>query len=138
MEPALDSAEGRIGARERIDAGLGEWTQGRDPRDVMETLQAVGVPAGILEHPAHHMSDPQLSHRGYAKLVVQPDYEAIMLEGPPFLGDDLPEVIVEPAPMLGQHTRDIARELLGLSDDEIEALMAEGVIEDPPKEFKLL
>ena len=43
-----------------------------------------------------------------------------------------------PAPLLGEHTRDVARELLGLSDDEIEALVDEGVIEDPPAEFKIL
>ena len=55
-----------------------------------------------------------MSHRGYQRLVAQPDYEAILLEGPSFLGSDLPEVIVEPAPMLGEHTRSIAARLLGL------------------------
>ena len=133
-DPAYDRAEGRIAAREAIDAQLSEWTQARDPRSVMETLQDAGVPAGIVAHPIHHMSDPQLLHRGYPKLVVQPDYESIMLEGPPFLGSDLPEPIVAPAPLLGEHTRAVARDLLGLGDAEVEALLAEGVIEDPPKE----
>jgi crotonobetainyl-CoA:carnitine CoA-transferase CaiB-like acyl-CoA transferase len=137
-DPAFDSAEGRIGQRERIDEALAAWTRARDPRSVMETLQEAGVPAGIVAHPGHHMSDPQLLHRGFPKLVVQPDYEAVMLEGPLFLGSDLPEVVVEPAPMLGEHTREIASQLLGLSGAEIEALMSEGVIEDPPAEFKQL
>jgi crotonobetainyl-CoA:carnitine CoA-transferase CaiB-like acyl-CoA transferase len=137
-DPAFDSAEGRIGQRERIDEALAAWTRASDPRTVMETLQEAGVPAGIVAHPGHHMSDPQLLHRGFPKLVVQPDYEAVMLEGPLFLGSDLPEVVVEPAPMLGEHTREIASQLLGLSGAEIEALMSEGVIEDPPAEFKQL
>ncbi len=137
-DPSLDTAEGRIERRERIDEELSAWTRARDPRNVMETLQEAGVPAGIVAHPIHHMSDPQLLHRGYPKLVVQPDYESLMLEGPPFLGSDLPEVVTEPAPLLGEHTRDIARELLGLTDAEIEALIEEGVIEDPPAEFKIL
>ena len=137
-DPALDSTEGRLAATALLDEKLGEWTADRSPRVVMETLQAVGVPAGIVEHPEHHMSDPQLTHRGYQKLVNQPDYEAILVEGPPFLGSDLPEVIVDPAPMLGEHTREVARELLGLSDAEIAGLMDEGVLEDPPAEFKLL
>ncbi|MAE96830.1 MAG: CoA transferase [Deltaproteobacteria bacterium] len=137
-DPSLDSAEGRIAARERIDEGLSVWTRAREPRVVMETLQEVGVPAGIVAHPGHHMSDPQLVHRGYPKLVVQPDFEALMLEGPSFLGSDLPEVIVEPAPMLGEHTRQIASQILGLSDAETQALIDEGVIEDPPTEFKIL
>jgi crotonobetainyl-CoA:carnitine CoA-transferase CaiB-like acyl-CoA transferase len=137
-DAALDTAEGRMARREAIDEGLTAWTSAREPREVMETLQAAGVPAGIVAHPAHHLSDPQLAHRGYPKPVVQPDYESIIVEGPPFLGSDLPEPIVGPAPWLGEHTRDVARELLGLSDDEIQALVDEGVIEDPPKEFKLL
>jgi crotonobetainyl-CoA:carnitine CoA-transferase CaiB-like acyl-CoA transferase len=137
-DPALDTAEGRMARRAAIDEGLTAWTSTREPREVMETLQAAGVPAGIVAHPGHHMSDPQLQHRGYAKLVVQPDYESLLLEGPPFLGSDLPEPIVGPAPKLGEHTRDVAREILGLSDDEIQALIDEAVLEDPPKEFKRL
>jgi crotonobetainyl-CoA:carnitine CoA-transferase CaiB-like acyl-CoA transferase len=137
-DPALDTAEGRMARREAIDAGLADWTRAREPRAVMEALQAVGVPAGMVAHAGHHVSDPQLAHRGYAKLVAQPGYESILVEGPPFLGSDLPEPIVGPAPLLGEHTREVAREVLGLSDAEIQALIDEGVIEDPPKEFKRL
>jgi crotonobetainyl-CoA:carnitine CoA-transferase CaiB-like acyl-CoA transferase len=134
----LDTVEGRMARRAAIDERLTAWTSTRGPREVMETLQAVGVPAGIVAHAAHHLSDPQLQHRGYRKLVVQPEYESIVVEGPPFLASDLPEPIVRPAPRLGEHTREVVREILGLSDDEIQALIDEGVIEDPPKEFKLL
>jgi crotonobetainyl-CoA:carnitine CoA-transferase CaiB-like acyl-CoA transferase len=137
-DPALDTAEGRIARRAAIDEGLTAWTSARDPREVMETLQAAGVPAGIVAHPGHHLSDPQLLHRGYPKLVVQPEYESILVEGPPFLGSDLPEPVIAPAPKLGEHTRDVAREILGLSDAEIQALVDAGVLEDPPKEFKRL
>jgi crotonobetainyl-CoA:carnitine CoA-transferase CaiB-like acyl-CoA transferase len=137
-DPALDTAEGRMARREAIDAGLGAWTRTREPRAVMEALQAVGVPAGIVAHPGHQMSDPQLLHRGFLRLVVQPEYESLLLEGPPFLGSDLPEPIVGPAPRLGEHTREVAREVLGLSDAEIQALVDAGVLEDPPKEFKRL
>jgi crotonobetainyl-CoA:carnitine CoA-transferase CaiB-like acyl-CoA transferase len=137
-DATLDTVEGRMARREAIDERLRAWTSTRESREVMEMLQAVGVPAGIVAHPAHHLSDPQLQHRGYPKLVVQPEYESILVEGPPFLASDLPEPIVEPAPRLGEHTREVAREILGLSDDEIRALIDEGVIEDPPKEFKLL
>jgi len=134
----FDTAAGRIAEREKLDALLGEWTSQHESRAVMEQLQAVGVPAGLLAHPEHHMSDPQLMHRGYQKLIVQPDYESLLVEGPPFLGSDLPDVLTNPAPMLGEHTREIAAELLGLSQGEIEELIEARVIEDPPKEFKAL
>jgi crotonobetainyl-CoA:carnitine CoA-transferase CaiB-like acyl-CoA transferase len=137
-ETNYDTTAGRLASREKLDELVGTWTAEHDNRAVMETLQAAGVPAGIVAHPAHHMGDPQMTHRGYQKLVVQPDFEAIMVEGPPFLGSDLPEVIVEPAPMLGEHTREVASRLLDLSDAEIQALVDDGVLEDPPGAFKLL
>jgi crotonobetainyl-CoA:carnitine CoA-transferase CaiB-like acyl-CoA transferase len=137
-DPRFATAAGRIQARAELDEHVQAWTSDQTPRAVMEKRQAAGSPAGIVAHPEHHLGDPQLAHREYLKLVVQPDYEAIMLEGPSFLGDDLPEVIVEPAPLLGEHTREIAAEILGLSAAEIDALIADGVIEDPPAEFKLL
>ena len=137
-DSSLDTAEGRLAARERIDAGIGEWTLEHEPRTVMETLQAVGVPSGIVAHPGHHIGDPQLAHRGYPKLVDQQGLTSMLLEGPAFLGSDMPEVIVTQAPWLGEHTREIAKRLLGLSDDEIESLVQDGVLEDPPEEFKVV
>jgi crotonobetainyl-CoA:carnitine CoA-transferase CaiB-like acyl-CoA transferase len=132
---AYDSAAGRMQRRQAIDASLEEWTTGRAPRDVMEALQAAGVPAGIVAHAGHHLGDPQLAHRNYPKLVDQQGLGSMLLEGPPFLGSDMPEVIVHQAPWLGEHTREIAADLLGLSDREIQSLIDEQVLEDPPGEF---
>jgi crotonobetainyl-CoA:carnitine CoA-transferase CaiB-like acyl-CoA transferase len=135
-KPAFANAAGRIAEREAIDAELAKWTATLDPRSVMERLQAVGVPCGMVAHPAHHMGDPQMTHRNYAKFVDQPGLGTILLEGPAFIGSDLPEVITRPAPWLGEHTREIASRLLGLSDDEIESLIEAKVLEDPPEEYQ--
>jgi len=129
--PEYREAAGRIERRAEIDRALAEWTAERGPREVMETLQGRGVPAGIVAHPGHHFEDPQLAARGYFKPVEQGDLGRIVLEGMPFLGSDLPEPITAPAPLLGEHTREICRERLGLSDAEIEALFEAGVLEDP-------
>ena len=137
-DPGLEQLAGRTTSRSVIEAGLEAWTRERTPREVMELLQAVGVPCGIVAHPAHHMSDPQMLHREYAKPVEQQELSTILLEGPAFLGSDLPEVITEQAPLLGEHTREVAERLLGLSAEEIEELITEGVLEDPPTEFKLV
>ncbi len=76
-----------------------------------------------------------MAHRNYPKLLDQQDLAPILLEGPAFLGSDLPEVIVTQAPLLGEHTREIASRRLGLAEEEIQALVDEGVLEDPPGEF---
>ena len=99
----------------------------------MDTLQAHGVPAGIVAHAAHHFDDPHLGARGYRRPVEQPGIGRVVMEGPAFRGSDLPESIVKPAPMLGEHTREIASRLLGLSDAEIAERIDAGVLEDPPE-----
>lgn len=137
-DPAFDTLEGRLARRAEIDASLEEFTSGLDPRDAMETLQAGGVPAGIIAHPGHFLADPQLTFRGYPKLVDQQGLTTMLLEGPAFLGSDLPEVIVTQAPWLGEHTREVAERLLGLSPAEIEDLVQKDVLEDPPAEFKVV
>ena len=47
---------------------------------------------------------------------------------------DLPPTADGPAPLLGQHTREVCRELLDLADPEIDALVAEGVLEEAREE----
>ncbi len=128
------TGSGRVARRDEIDAKLAEWTAARTPREVMERLQARGVPAGIVAHARHHMEDPHLAARDYLKPIDQKPLGRIVLEGPAFRGSDLPDPIVRPAPMLGEHTREVCRELLDLSDPEIDRLIAEGALEEwtPP------
>ena len=133
-EPAYAAAAGRIAAREVIDAELEQWTAQHGPREVMERLQAAGVPAGLLAHAKHHFEDPHLAARRYPQPVDQPGIGSLLFEGPAFRGSRLPDPIVGPAPRLGEHTREIAAELLGLSESEIRGLLAAGVLEDPPEE----
>ena len=54
------------------------------------------------------------------------------LENGPFRSRTLPPVRLGPAPQHGEHTREICATLLGLSEPEIEALLARGVLEGPP------
>ncbi len=128
--PEYRTASGRLAHQDELDARLGEWTADRTPQEVAQRLQAEGVPAGDVQHAAHQLADPQLAARGYARVVDQPGVGGMVFEGPSFRGTDLPEPIIGPAPLLGQHTREVARELLGLSEPEIDALVAEGVLEE--------
>jgi crotonobetainyl-CoA:carnitine CoA-transferase CaiB-like acyl-CoA transferase len=130
-EDALASAAGRLARRAEIDARLAEWTRERGAREATQALQARGVPAGFVAHGGHHLEDPQLEARGYLQRIEQPGVGPLVLEGPAFRGSDLPGPIVAPAPELGEHTRRLARELLGLDDAEISRLVEAGVLEEP-------
>ena len=52
------------------------------------------------------------------------------MEGPAFRASGMQDVFIGQAPLLGEHTRQLAREL-GLADEEIEKLVAAGTLEVP-------
>jgi crotonobetainyl-CoA:carnitine CoA-transferase CaiB-like acyl-CoA transferase len=131
-DPALASAEGRRAAHDAIDAHLSAWTSARSDREVMETLQSFGVPAGMMNYASDEPNDPHLQARGYLAQVDQPGIGRMILEGPAFYGSAMPRPFIGPAPELGEHTREIAVSLLGLSSERAEELIAAGVLEVTP------
>jgi crotonobetainyl-CoA:carnitine CoA-transferase CaiB-like acyl-CoA transferase len=56
--------------------------------------------------------------------------EEVVMENGPTRAERMQDPDVRPAPFRGQHTREICRSLLGLSDREISALVDEGVLEE--------
>jgi crotonobetainyl-CoA:carnitine CoA-transferase CaiB-like acyl-CoA transferase len=80
------------------------------------------------------LDDPHFAARGYPRPIVQPDLGPITMEGPAFRATGMADAFIGPAPKLGEHTRDIARDLLGLDDGEIDRLLAAGVLEQPKAE----
>ncbi|SHN17047.1 CaiB/BaiF CoA transferase family protein [Cryptosporangium aurantiacum] len=130
-DPALATAAGRIAAREKLDAQLAEWTATLAPREVMALLQDAGVPAGAMQRLTEYPADPQLAARGFLRPVTHPFIgHEFLTEAGPARFEHVAEPELRPAPLAGQHTREIARELLGLDDARIEALLAAGVLEE--------
>ena len=66
----------------------------------------------------------------FVRVILQPDWEPLFVEGDCYRADELvPAAVGGPAPRHGEHTRDIAAELLGLDDEEVDRLIAAGVLE---------
>ncbi len=99
----------------------------------MAALQAVRVPAAILNDVADLMEDPHLVSRGYMQLVSR----AFVGEQPhpsaPWRVGDAPIRISSSAPTLGQHNQDILGGLLGLSNGQIASLSRDGIIGNKPR-----
>ncbi len=130
--PELASAEGRHLHHDEIDRHLGEWTAARPDREVMETLQAHGVPAGMMSYASDLPGDPHMRARGYLAGLDQPGVGPMIVEGPAFRCDSMAGPRITPAPWLGEHTREVAGEVLGLEPSRVEELIAAGVLETTP------
>ncbi len=129
VQPAYATAASRGALADELDKQLGAWTATLHPRDVMHQLQAAGVPAAAVLSHADLLSDPHLQSRGFVEVIDQPGFDAVLVEGACHHAEHLPKKYPGPAPSQGQHTREIAREVLGLTPDEIEELISRGVLE---------
>jgi len=127
------TVDGRRAAAVEIDGRIAEWTATLSDRDVMVRCQAEGVPAGYTMYISDQMTDPNLTDHGYVLHLEQPGLGPVELEGPAFRSTGLVHPLTRPAPLLGEHTRDLARDELGLTDAEIDALVARGVLFEAPE-----
>jgi crotonobetainyl-CoA:carnitine CoA-transferase CaiB-like acyl-CoA transferase len=127
----LATTTGRLARRAEIDEHLTAWTRERPPREVTATLQAAGVPAGFMQRAAEYEDDPQLRARAFLRTFEQPGLEPMAIEHTPFRSDLIPAPANAPAPEPGEHTREICTGLLGMDPDDVDRLVANGVLEEP-------
>lgn len=118
----------RLKYADELDSIIEKWTKERTPWQVMELMQEAGVAAGVVENVADLLQDPQLKARGHWVVVEHPEAGKMTLEEWGFKLSSLRERSYQPAPLLGQHTDFVLGELLGLTEEEINQLILEGVI----------
>jgi crotonobetainyl-CoA:carnitine CoA-transferase CaiB-like acyl-CoA transferase len=111
-----------------VDA-VSAWTSRMDKRAVADALQRLGVPAAPMNRAVDVLADPALVHRKLFTDMVHPLFDNPMpTETSPSRYSHMPRSELRPAPMAGEHTREICQKLLALNTDEIDGLIADGVL----------
>jgi crotonobetainyl-CoA:carnitine CoA-transferase CaiB-like acyl-CoA transferase len=127
--PELATQEGRFAAQDRLDEELARWTSQRDPHDVMELLQARGVPAGAVQTAQDlHERDPQVATRDVFFELDHPVIGRAKFEGTPIQFSSTKQQNWRSAPLLGEDNRYVFTQIVGLDDEEFDELEAEGVL----------
>jgi crotonobetainyl-CoA:carnitine CoA-transferase CaiB-like acyl-CoA transferase len=117
---------------DELDAIIGEWTRGRAQDDAAREMQAAGVSAAPVLKIPRLMENEHLRARGFWETVASADAGTWDMEGPVWRMSRTPAHIRLPAPVFGEHNQWVLGDLLGLSDEEIAALDAEGVTAREP------
>ena len=126
--------EGRRAGRAELAERVGSWTATLTPAEVGAACQAAGVPGAPMQYASQLLGDPQLAARGFLAGVQQPDAGALTFDGVSFRASDMAAPHIAAAPRLGEHTRELCHDLLGLEPAEIDRLVADGVLEIAPVE----
>jgi benzylsuccinate CoA-transferase BbsF subunit len=113
-----------------LDVEITDRTLRRDAVELMTELQQRGVPAGNMQTYRDLLeNDPQLRHRDHFVVLDHPEMGPSAYNAPPFRLSGIEETVMRsPAPLLGQHTREVLAAVLHLSDAEIDAMTAEELL----------
>ncbi|WP_051407034.1 CaiB/BaiF CoA-transferase family protein [Nocardia sp. CNY236] len=125
-DPELQDNAGRWRHRERLDAAIGEWTIRHSRAEALQYLEAAGIPCGPIYSAADIVADEQYRARN----MIQPFMVDVGASQPKSVGfPGIVPVIGEQSlpirsvgPDLGEHTREVLSQLLGMSKAEVDAL----------------
>ena len=138
-EPAQDerfaSPLFRIEHQDELDELIAAWTSTQNQYQVMEKLQAVGVPAGPVLNARGLLADRHYRARGFFETVEHPPATGLVPQRVYGRGWKLSRDTVAiggPAPLLGEHNQYVLHDVLGLSKNEIDSLQAEDLIGNTP------
>ena len=119
----------RLAAQDELEALISAWTSSRTVEQVERALQAVGVPAHRVATMQDAHEDAQLAHREHWWRSEHPVVGALSYESPAWRLSATPPPRPAHAPLLGQDSEYVYRELLGYSEDEFTELLVEGVVQ---------
>jgi crotonobetainyl-CoA:carnitine CoA-transferase CaiB-like acyl-CoA transferase len=129
----FDTLAARLAGQDTLDRHIQAWTHTRDAYQLMELLQAHGIPAGVCQTAEDRCDrDPQLAHLNWltevdgTKIGRWPvaEFPVKLAATPAYAGG----AINRGAPCYGEDNDWVLGELLGMTKEEITALADEGVI----------
>ena len=128
-DPRFATFDSRKRHERELDETVAAWTLTEEPFALAERLQAAGVSAGVVQRAQDLFADPQLQHRRFFKRVDHPEIGNHAIHGQSFRISGVEAGPVRSSPLLGEHTLDICRDVLEMSEDDIAEYAARGVFE---------
>jgi formyl-CoA transferase len=123
------ATHGARGAHQQdLDDHIATWTAKRDADDLLKMLEDHGVPAGRTYRAQDMLRDPHMAARGSLVRVHDPRFGELAMQNVAPRLSRTPGGVRWTGPDLGEHTREVLGDVLGLPDDEIDRLAADGTI----------
>jgi formyl-CoA transferase len=110
-DPRFADNADRMANRAELVAELESALGARDTDDWVQTLEAAGVPVGPIHDYRQVFEDPHTLAREMMVEIEHPVEGTIKALGIPVKMSDTPGAVRRPAPLLGEHTEEILREV---------------------------
>jgi formyl-CoA transferase/CoA:oxalate CoA-transferase len=125
-DPRYRSNQDRRANRESLLARLQEVFLTRSYEEWEPILLAKGIPVGAINDIGQVVEHPQVKARGSLVEVEHPRLGKVRVAGPAARLSETPAQVRSASPLLGQHTDEVMRDVLGLQQAEVDALRAQG------------
>jgi formyl-CoA transferase len=126
-DPHFNTPDARLPRLMHVFSEIEKWTMTKTKMEVMDILNQVDVPCGPILSMKELADEPALRATGTVVEVDHPKRGKYLTVGNPIKLSDSP-ADVRRSPLLGEHTEEVLRTLVGLSDGEIEAARKQGAI----------
>ncbi len=127
-DPRFATNGDRVSNRPALLAALNETFAQRDAADWLADLERAGLPCGPINTVPDALAHPQAKARGLVLEAEHPTAGPVRFAGFPYKLSSTPAEVRLPPPLLGQHTDEVLRDLLGYSAAEVAALRREEVL----------
>lgn len=104
----------------KLAVETGEWTS----KDLMDAMLAADIWCGEVKTHLEAAADPQVEHLGLIQSYEHPTAGTVKVVGPSVAFSETPAEISRPAPLVGEHTREILSEV-GYDDRQIDVIIGE-------------
>jgi crotonobetainyl-CoA:carnitine CoA-transferase CaiB-like acyl-CoA transferase len=133
-EPWTDNAayreiDSRKANEDALEADVSRWCESRNKFETQNALLAAGVPAAAVQRPGERVDqDPDTEGFGLWPTVKHAKMGNLRVDGLPVHLSKTDWQIERGGPCLGEHTDQVLKDLLGLSESEVAELREEGVV----------
>jgi crotonobetainyl-CoA:carnitine CoA-transferase CaiB-like acyl-CoA transferase len=125
-DPNYVERDNRLQRIDEVNAMVAGWTQQHSKHDAMRILGAAGIPAGAVLDTTDLLAEATFASRGIIQTQQHPNGELRMPTFPVRFDGKPPKIA--PAPLLGEHTKEVFGSWLGISERDVAGLKDEGVI----------
>ena len=127
-DPKYDGQPGRFASKDYIDNKLNEVLSQNTTVHWISQLEAKRIPCAPVNSLSDALNDEQVIHRNMVVELKHPNGSSTKGPGNPIKFSRTNEETFEAAPTLGQDTQTVLSELLHMSQERIDSLVAEGAI----------
>ncbi len=122
-------AADRVKYSDELDRLVEGWTVNYPPEAIEEMLQQAGIGAGTVASARDINEDPQMNYYHFYREMEHPYVGKLRYYHPAPIKLSAVEAAVQRPVLLGEHTERICREILGMSQSEVDGLKEKGVFE---------